>query len=117
MNKKQNLHTGAELKRYVGAVLEEVKDGFKVAQEQSLSINQRLYSMEKTLDEHTKILHKNSNILLHHSQEIENLRMDIIEVKSKLTHMNLFAVSEIKNKVDKKHFVDLEGRVRILEKS
>ncbi len=92
-----------ELKRHVGAILEEVKDGFKVQREYFMGVNQRLGGVEKILDIH--------------SNQITNITMDMIEIKRDVKEMKFDVKCGLDNKVDKKHFVDLEGRVRVLEKA
>ncbi len=51
-----------------------------------------------------------------HSDQIANLTMDMLEVKSDLKQVKFDVKMNLDNKVDKKHFVNLEGRVRVLEK-
>ncbi len=96
-------YSGSELKRYIGAIMEEVRDGFKLQKEQSDGINQKLEEINTTLDSH--------------SNQIANLTMDMLEVKSDTKQIKLDIKLNLNNKIDKKHFVDLEGRVRILEKN
>ena len=95
-------YTGEDLKRHVGAIMEEVRDGFKAQNEQTMGVIERLDRMEKTLDSH--------------SNQIANLTMDTMEVKSDVRQIKLDIKLNLDRKVDKKHFVDLEGRVRELEK-
>ena len=52
-----------------------------------------------------------------HSDQIANLTMDMLEVKSDLKQVKFDVKMNLDNKVDKKHFVDLELRIRKLEKS
>lgn len=51
-----------------------------------------------------------------HSGQVANLTMDMMEVKSDVRQIKLDIKLNLNDKVDKKHFVDLEGRVRVLEK-
>ena len=75
--------------------MEIVKDGFK-------SVHEKLDSHEKKID----------NL----SGKIDNLYMDMIEVKSDIGQIKFDIKLQLENKVDVKHFVGLEQRVRILEK-
>ena len=100
-DKGNSAYTGADLERYVGSVLEEVKDGFKVQKEHSDGINQKLKEIEKTLDSH--------------SNQIANLTMDMMEVKRDIKEIKFDIRTNQDRNVDKKHFVDLELRMRKLE--
>lgn len=51
-----------------------------------------------------------------HSNQIANLLMDSTEIKSDVRDIKLRIRLGLEDKVDRKHFVDLEGRVRILER-
>ena len=77
-------------------------DKFKVVDEKFKSIDQKL-------DGNTKILNS-------HSEQIANLTMDMMEVKRDIKDIKFEVQLVLDKKVDKKHFVDLEGRVRVLEK-
>ena len=51
-----------------------------------------------------------------HTEQIANLTMDMVEVKSDIRQIKFDIKMNLDNKLDKKHFVDLEQRVRKLEK-
>jgi phage shock protein A len=91
-----------DLARHLGAMAESYKDDVKATREGVAGITQILERMEKTLDSHT--------------EEIANLRMDMTEVKSNVKDIKLNIRFGLDDKVDKKHFVDLDSRVRVLEK-
>jgi len=83
------------LKQHTGVLIEEFQHRVSVIGEQYSDI-------QKTLDSH--------------SNQIANLSMDIMEIKSGVRDIKLDIKLDLDRKVDKKHFVDLEGRVRVLEK-
>lgn len=86
--------------RFEGYV-EDVNDRFKATGEGMTGINEKLSRMEKTLDSHT--------------EQIGAILMDSTEIKSKLNKIQLDVSLDLDKKVDKKHFVDLELRMRKLE--
>ncbi len=81
-------------KRFDG-MMEVLNDKFKVIQEQFMGVHEKLDS---------------------HTEMIGNVAMDLTEVKSDLLLVKLEVQNLIQDKVENKHFVALEGRVRILEK-
>ncbi len=83
------------LKQHTGVLIEEFQHRVSVIGEQYSDI-------QKTLDSH--------------SNQIANVSMDIMEIKSSVRDIRLDIKLDLDKKVDKKHFVDLEGRVRVLEK-
>ena len=85
-----------ELKRHVGAVLEEVKDGFKVQGEYSKGINQKLEKMQ---------------------EDIDNIRVELRDTKLKVIDISYNFNLTLDKKVDKKLFLDLDSRVCKLEKN
>lgn len=89
-------YSGEELKRHVGAILEEVKDGFKVQREYSTGINQKLDKMQ---------------------DDIDSLRIEIRDTKLKVTDISYSFNLTLDKKVDKKLFLDLDSRVHKLEKA
>ena len=52
-----------------------------------------------------------------HADQIGNLTMDMIEVKSDLQTIKFEMVAVLNAKADKKHIVDLDRRIRTLEKN
>lgn len=90
-----------DMKNHIGALMEEVNDRFKATGEGMAGINEKLSRMEKTLDSHT--------------EQIGAILMDSTEIKSKLNKIQLDVSLDLDKKVDKKHFVDLELRMRKLE--
>jgi len=83
------------LKQHTGVLIEEF-------QHRVSAIGEQYSDIQKTLDSH--------------SNQIANLSMDIMEIKSGVRDIKLDIKLDLDRKVDKKHFVDLEGRVRVLEK-
>ncbi len=83
-----------DIKRQMGAYKEEMHGYVKAVAEQHLDL-------KKTLDEHT--------------EKIDNLTMDMREVKMDMKDIRYNVNLGLDRKVDKKHFVELDGRVRKLE--
>lgn len=106
-----------DIEKIIKGVKSEIKKEFKTQtgvlieefQHRVSAIGEQYSDIKKTLDEHTKTLDS-------HSNQIANLLMDSTEIKSDTRNIKLSVKLELDNKVDKKHFVDLEGRVRVLEK-
>ena len=111
------------LKRHTGALLEEF-------QSRVTGIAEQYKDIKNTLDSHTKILKSHTEeigklkvgmeeirIDVDESRkDIKEIRMDNIEIKRDVKEVKFWVATDSKNKVDKTHFVDLEGRVRKLEK-
>lgn len=91
-----------ELARHLGAMAESYKDDVKATREGVTGITQILERIEKTLDSHT--------------EEIASLRMDITEVRSDVRQVKFDVKFDLDRKIDKKHFIELDSRVRVLEK-
>jgi|GEM_PF-2247070 len=120
-----------ELDRHLGSMAERYHEDVKITREGFVTVTQILERMEKTLDDNTKTLKNHSNLLLHHSQVLDEhtkkfdshteqigaLLMDSTEIKSRLNKLQLDVSFDLDRKVDKKHFVDLELRMRKLEKA
>ncbi len=92
-NKKE--FSKEEMKRHVGAILEEVKDGFKVQGEYSKGINQKLDKIQEDIDE---------------------IRIELRDTKLKVNDISYSVNLTLDKKVDKKLFLDLDNRVRVLER-
>ena len=92
-----------DMKQHIGALIENMDGKLKGVEEGMMGIN-------KKLDEHTKILDS-------HTEQIANLLMDTTILKSDVRQIKLDIKLDLNDKVDKKHFVDLEGRMRKLEKA
>lgn len=91
-----------DMKNHIGALMEEVNDRFKATGEGMTHINERLNKMERTLNSHT--------------EQIGSILTNTAEIKSRLNKIELDVSLELDKKVDKKLFVDLNNRVRVLEK-
>jgi len=122
--KKLSEHFEKQVKKFdknsqsrIDGYIEHVDDRFKVTNEGFVGINQKLESIEKTLDSHTERIGELLTDMTIVKSDVKELRVDMMEVKSDTKDTKFFAMNTFNNKVDKKHFVDLEGRVRILEKS
>ncbi len=84
-----------ELKRHVGAILEEVKDGFKAQREYFMGVNQRLDKIQG---------------------DVDNLTIELRDTRLKVQDISYNFNLTLDKKVDKKLFLDLDSRVRNLEK-
>ena len=82
--------------RRFGIMMEEMDDKFKIVQDQFKGVNEKL-------DLHT--------------EEIKEIRMDIMEVKRDVKDVKFWVTNQLQNKVGKKDFVDMDSRVRRLEKT
>ena len=113
------------MKRHSEALLEEYSsrlDGLKEGWDM-VGIHKKLDEIQTTLDEHTNILGAHSKILsIHtkklnsHTEQIGNILMDTTELKYDMNGVKLDMSLFLDKKVDKKHFIDLDTRVRVLEK-
>ena len=99
-----------DIEKIIKGVKSEIKKEFKTQtrvlleefQHRVSAIGEQYGGIQKTLDSH--------------SNQIANLLMDSTEIKSDIRNIKLNIKLELNDKVDKKHFVDLEGRIRVLEK-
>ena len=111
------------LKRHTGALLEEYQSRVTGIAEQYKDIKNTLDSHTKILESHTEEIGKLKvgveEIRINvgeNKKDIKEIRMDSIEIKRDVKEVKFWVVGELKDKVDKKHFVDLDSRVRHLEK-
>ena len=81
---------------------DEVDNRFNEVDKRFNEVDKRFDKIDKTLDSHT--------------EQIANILVDLNTVKLNMQDTKHEVKIDIDKKVDKKHFVDLEGRVRILEK-
>lgn len=129
-NSGQKKHTDGELKRYTGALTEKYHDDIKIIKEGVVSLLKSSARQEKLLNSHqeriaelmtnmtvvkTNVKELETNVTATQS-DVKELRADMIEVKSDVKETKFFSVDAVKSKVDRKHFVDLDLRVRKLEK-
>src|SRR3989344_1903825 len=111
------------LKHHTEALVEVLDDKFKIVSEQFKgvyekfdNINESFDSLEKTLDSHTSILNSHTDTLDSHTERVGNIMMDMTEVKRDVKEIKYEIVVRLNNKVDKKHLIVLDQRVRRLEK-
>ncbi len=90
------------LKNQTEQLVEIFDDRIKTVQEEFNGIN-------KKLDFHTRILDS-------HTEQIGNILVDLSTIKISMNQISYDVGMKLDNKADKKHFVDLDGRVRRLEK-
>lgn len=90
------------LKDQTEKLVEIFDDRIKTVQEGFNGIN-------KKLDSHTKILDS-------HTEQIGNILVDLSTIKINVNQISYDVRMKLDNKADKKHFVDLDQRVRRLEK-
>ena len=98
-------------------------DRIKSVTEQYNDINKKFAKIDRTLNSHTEEIGKlkvgveETRInVSENKKDIKEIRIDSIEIKRDIKEVKFWVATDSKNKVDKKHFVDLEGRVRKLEK-
>ena len=96
--KKVQTDADKKSERRFEGMMEVINNNFEKVTEQFKIVFEKLDYHSQTLDSHTEM--------------IGNLTMDMTEVKSDIKDIK----SSLDSKVDKKHFVDLDRRVRILEK-
>jgi|SRR3989344_7138103 len=89
-NKKTSSKSEIEdlFKRYTGVLVEEFQDRIKVIGEQFSGV----------------------------SEKVDNIAMDMAKVQSDIRDIKFDVKFGLKDKVDRRHFVDLDTRVRRLEK-
>ena len=95
-------------KRFDG-MMEVIKEDFKIVKEQFKGVYERFDKIDRTLDSHTEEIGKLE-------VNVEAIRMDVEEIKSDTKRIKLDINFQLENKVDKKHFVSLDNRIRTLEK-
>ena len=95
--KKLDVHTNADVKRYIGAIAEHFGDQVSAVAEQFGSLNDKLDTHTSKLDVHTEM--------------IGSIMEDVAIIKSDVEILK----SGIRIKVDYKDFEALERRVRLVE--
>lgn len=88
-------HTDVEMKRYIGAILEDVNDKFKATAEGTTEINEKLNKIQS---------------------DIDDLKIELRETKLEVQDISHGININLDKKVDRKLFLDLDSRVKILEK-
>ncbi len=76
----------------------------------------RMKAMGEWHEETTKQYKEIKKILDSHTEQIGGVLMDLVEVKRDIKDIRYDVAVKLDNKLDKKHFVDLEQRVRRIEK-
>ena len=111
------------LKCHTGALLEEFQGRVSGIAEQYGDIQKNIKEIKITLESHTEEIGKlkvgmeeNRLDVKDMKSDIKEIRMDLIETKRDIKDVKFWVTGGLKNKVDNKHFVDLDSRVRILEK-
>ncbi|MDO8482379.1 MAG: hypothetical protein Q7S86_01010 [bacterium] len=95
---KNQIYTGDEMKRYVGALHEEHMASLKVISEQFFDVNRKLDSHDEKLDSHTEMIGQ------------MNMKMTVMQEDIQ------FIKSGLKRKVDQDEFDALVRRVSVVEK-
>lgn len=127
-----------ELGRYIGALSERYEDDIKAIRAGVKSLIEASDRQEKTLESHSNQIGKltiNTTIVKTNLKElssdinklktemnevksnVKEVRADMIEVKSDVKNIKFDVKMDLNRKIDKTQFVDLEGRVRVLEKN
>ena len=102
--------------RQIGVYIEDVNGKFKATNEGYKGINQKLDRMGKTLNSHTEQIGKLMVKMTSIESEVKELRADNLEMRSDVRQIKLDVKLDLDRKIDKTQFIDLEGRVRVLEK-
>lgn len=105
VEKKEKEYTGEDVMRYLGAMQEHTDDRFDAIQEYLPSIN-------KKLDDHSKILETHTEMIGNIATQLSVLSFDMVSVKEDL----VFIKSGMKRKVDYDEFEALSRRVLVIEK-
>jgi len=104
------------LKRHTGALIEEFQHRVSAISEQYGSIQKTLNEHTKTLNSHTEQIGKLMVKMTSVESDVKELRADDLEMRSDIKQIKLDIKFDLDRKIDKTQFVDLEGRVRVLEK-
>lgn len=105
-----------ELKRYIGSLSEKYHNDIKTIKEGVDSLLKFSIRQEKTLESHSDQIARLTTDMTIVKSDVKELRADVLEVKSDIKQIKFDVKMDLDRKIDKKLFVDLEGRVRILEK-
>jgi uncharacterized protein (DUF885 family) len=100
--KKMQTDSDKRMKRYLGSLDENTEHRFKATKEGLDGINEKLAKIEKTLNSHT--------------EQIANILVDAHSIKLDMNDIKYQVKLNLDRKVDKTNFVDLESRIRVLEK-
>lgn len=98
--------------RKLGLLVEQSNDNFRAVQEQYGSINRKLDQHSKILESHSRILEWHSQMLKSHTEMIAKLAVDLTIVKEDIALIK----NAVKRKVDLDDFAALERRVALLER-
>ena len=95
---------------------DEIDERFDEVDNRFNEVDKRFNEVDKRFNEVDKRFDKIDKTLDSHTEQIANILVDLNTVKLNMQDTKHEVKIDIDKKVDKKHFVDLEGRVRILEK-
>ncbi len=107
--KKVRDDANKDMKRHIGSVFEEF-------QSRVSGIGEQYGDIQKTLKSHTNMIGKLATDITEVQSNIKELRADMMEVKSDVKNIKFNIKMDLDQKIDRKHFVDLDTRVRKLEK-
>lgn len=108
-------YTKEEFSRHLGAMAESYHSDVKVMKEGIGGIGKILERIENRLDSHEDRI---AHLMVDMSEvksDVKELRADTIEIKRDTKEVKFDVRTGMDRKVDKKLFVDLDGRVRKLE--
>jgi|SRR3989344_1399279 len=104
-------HSTDEVKRYLGALKEHFDDKVKVVSDQFADVNRKLDAHTEKLDAHTEKLDSHTEKLNSHTEMIGKIMTDIEILKGDMSEVK----NDLKQKIDRREFISLERRVRLLE--
>ncbi len=121
--KKATQEFSKETKQHVDAMFEEFEHRVKTIGEPYVNLNKNFDKIDKrfdeiqnTLDMQSKLLQAHGKTLKSHTETLGLLYVDVSEMKSSVKDMP-FQIKFLRDfKLDKKHFVDMDQRIRRLEK-
>lgn len=105
-----------EMRRYVGSLSEKYQDDIKTIKEGVVSLLKSSARQEKTLESHSDQIARLTTDTTVVKSDVKELRSDMMEVKHDITQLKLDVKIDLNRKIDKNVFVDLESRVRVLER-
>ena len=85
----------------------------KILKDQTEKLIEVFDDKMKIVEDGFKIIYQKLNS---HEEQTANLTVDMMEVKSDIKQIKFDIKMNLDNKIDKKHFVELDTRVRRLEK-
>lgn len=111
--KKVQTESEKKMQKYLKNVLDRTTQLFGIHKEDADTKFKVISEQFKSIDQNSEEVRKNFQDV---NNKLDNIIVDLSGIKIDMNDISYKVAMNLDRKIDKKHFVDLEGRVRVLEK-